>query len=304
MRRRSVFFALLLYGCAPPAAMMAGDAGAPAAADAGAVTIGPSGPLSFAVFGDTRPPNLNDTAGYPSAIVAGDFALMAQKGARFAVGTGDYMFANADQAVQAQVALFQTAEGSFPAPIYLAMGNHECTGATASNCPSFAETFNVRGFMSRLLPPAVALPYYRVDVDTPHGKAKFVFIAANAWSSAQAEWLTAQMADPTTYTFVVRHEAPSVKQTPGVAPSEAIVNTRPFTLELLGHSHRYQRLDADHVISGNGGAPMDGLSGGTHYGFLLISQLDDGNLSVTEIDEASGNALDAWRVTPDGFDAP
>ena len=44
-----------------------------------------------------------------------------------------------------------------------------------------------------LLPPGTTKPYYRIDVDTPNGKAKLVFIAANAWDPTQSAWLTAQL---------------------------------------------------------------------------------------------------------------
>src|SRR5690348_9925008 len=87
---------------------------------------GGGGLLQFAVFGDARPPNQDDTSGYPSAILSGIFKLAQEKGARFAIGTGDYMFASTASAVSAQVALFQQAAANFTAgPLYLTMGNHE-----------------------------------------------------------------------------------------------------------------------------------------------------------------------------------
>ena len=270
---------------------------------------GPGGPggsgaaLKFAVVGDARPGNPNDTANYPAAIVAGNFKLIQDKGAQFAVGTGDYMFASNDTAVQGQVDQLVAGEANFTGPIYHALGNHECTGATASNCPNGNETPNIRAFMSRLVPSGTTTPYYRVDVDTPSGKAKFVFVAANAWSDAQASWLTTQLADPTTYTFIVRHEPASITETPGVSPSEAIIKQFPMTLELLGHSHEYRRLDKQHVISGNGGAPIHsyfGNSASNNYGFLLFEQQPDGTLSATEIDESTGNPTDSWTISANG----
>jgi hypothetical protein len=263
-----------------------------------------AGGLTFAVFGDARPGNLNDTAKYPTAIVTGNFAQMQAKGAQFVVGTGDYMFADTDQAVTAQVDLLVQGEAGFTnGPIYHTMGNHECTGATASNCPAGTETANMRAFMTRLMPAGSTTPYYRIDVDTPHGKAKLVFVAANAWSDAQATWLQQQLADPTAYTFVVRHEPASITETPGVTPSEDLIKAAPLTLELLGHSHEYRVLDTQHVISGNGGAPIHSYFGNpasSGYGFLLIQQLDDGNFSISEVDEVSGNLTDTFKITADG----
>jgi hypothetical protein len=260
-----------------------------------------AGGLSFAVFGDCRPANLNQTSGYPSAIIGNIFTLAQKLNVQFVVGTGDYMFANDQTDVDGQVALFQQAEANFTAgPIYLTMGNHECTGATNSNCPSFNETPNVQAFMGKLLPSGSTLPYYRIDQDTPMGKAKFLFVAANAWSTTQQSWLTTQLADPTMYTFVVRHEPASTTDAPGVTPSEQAMQGASYTLALLGHSHEYRHVDTKHVISGNGGAPI----AYGNYGLLLVQQQTNGNITVTEYDQTSGAPLDLWSVTPDGQPAP
>jgi Calcineurin-like phosphoesterase len=255
-----------------------------------------AGTFRFAVFGDVRPAQPNDTAAYPKQIVAGLFQQIAARSPHFVVGTGDYMFAytSSPDAVDAQLAMLLDAEAAFAGPVYHTLGNHECTGGTASNCPKGNETPNVRAFMAHLVPAGTATPYYRVDVDTGRGIAKLVFVAANAWSAAQADWLEAQLAEPTAYTFVVRHEAPSVTEAMGVAPSEAIIHKHPLTLELLGHWHRYQHLDTKHVVSGNGGAP---LSYG-HYGFVLIDLLTNGNLAVSEVDQATGDVADTFTICP------
>ncbi|MGZ3442333.1 MAG: metallophosphoesterase [Polyangia bacterium] len=253
--------------------------------------------LKFAVFGDCRPPNPDDTAGYPSTVISGIFKLAQAKGAQFVVGTGDYMFASTSSAVSAQVALFNQAEASYTAgPVYLTMGNHECTGATASNCPNLTETPNIQAFM-KMVPAGVTKPYYRVDVDTPMGKAKLVFIAANAWDSTQQSWLSLQLADPTTYTFVMRHESTTSSGVPsGVPASESIVSAHPYTIEMLGHTHEYRHEDTKHVISGNAGAPL--ATG--NYGLLLVEQQANGNITVSEIDESTDNVTDTWTVSPTG----
>jgi predicted phosphodiesterase len=256
--------------------------------------------MKFAVFGDSRPPNNNQSTSYPSAIISGIFSLAQSNGAQFVVGTGDYMFATQASAVTAQVALFRQAMAAYSAgPIYLTMGNHECTGATASNCPNLNETANIQAFMT-LVPAGVKTPYYRIDVDTPLGKAKFVFVAANSWDSSntQQSWLQTQLADPTTYTFVVRHESTTSSGVPAsVAASETIIDAHPYTLVLLGHSHEYRRVDTQHVISGNAGAPLDS---GTEYGLLLVEQQANGDITVSEIDEATGSVTDTWTVTAAG----
>jgi hypothetical protein len=261
-----------------------------------------AGGLTFAVFGDSRPANQNDTANYPSAIIGNIFTLAQTLGAQFVVGTGDYMFASTQADVDGQVALFQKAESNYSAgPIYLTMGNHECDGATASNCPLANETPNVQAFMGKLAPSGSTLPYYRIDKTTPMGNAKFLFVAANSWSATQLTWLQQQLADPTTYTFIVRHEPADTTETPGVTPSETAMQAAPYTLALLGHSHEYRHVDTQHVISGNAGAP---LSGSSNYGLLLVQQETNGNITVTEYDQVSGAPLDLWSVTPTGQPAP
>ena len=252
--------------------------------------------LSFAVFGDARPGSPNQTSSYPTAILSSIFSHAQAKGAQFAVGTGDYMFASNATEVTAQVQLLEQAQAHFTGPIYHTMGNHECTGYTASNCPSLTETPNVQAFL-KLLPSGVATPWYRVDYATAMGKAKFLFVAANAWTTAQDAWLKAQLADPTAYTFIVRHEPSYDATAPGVTPSDQAAANAPYTIMLLGHTHAYRRLDPKHVISGNAGAP---ISNGGSYGFLLFQQQADGTLTASEIDEATGNASDTWRIDATG----
>ncbi|HEX9103845.1 MAG TPA: metallophosphoesterase, partial [Polyangia bacterium] len=250
------------------------------------------------VFGDCRPPALEDTAGYPSAIVSNVFKLAQSNGAQFTVGTGDYMFSNTSTGVNAQVDLFLQARSNFSGPVYLDMGNHECNGYTASNCPNGNETPNVQAFLSKLAPAGTTKPYYRIDIAAAHGTAKFLFVAANAWDSTQQSWLQQQLAQPTTYTFVVRHEPAADTSAPGVSPSESLIGAAANTLVLQGHTHEYKRVDTTHVISGNAGAPLQ--PGAAGYGVLIIEEQDNGNITVTEIDESSGQQLDTWTVTPSG----
>jgi hypothetical protein len=289
------------YASPGPTALCAGSAS----------TVSTSGLLRFAVFGDARPPNSNDTSGYPTDTVSGIFRLAQSNGAQFVVGTGDYMFASSASAVSAQGNLLLQAEANFKGPVFHTMGNHECTGATDSNCPKGNETPNVQFFMSQLVPSGTQNPWYRVDADTPMGKAKFLFIAENAWSPDQDCWLQAQLADATEYTFVVRHEPSNGHGygAPGLAPSDALLQSSKHTLLVEGHSHEYRHsAGSNEVISGNGGAPLGGTESGSvygsYYGFLLVEQLADGNIAVSEIQESSGNPTDKWTVTPSGQSAP
>ena len=257
------------------------------------------GLMKLAVIGDCRPPGQNGTASYPSTVLGGVFTRAQQLGAQFVVGTGDYIFADNATDVAKQIALFKQAASNYSAgPIYLTLGNHECDGLTSSNCPNLNETPNIQAFMANLAPPGASKPYFRLDVPTPFGKAKFLFVAANAWDALQQSWLQRQLADSTTYTFVVRHEPISDNKAPGVNPSEDLVTQAKLTLELNGHEHEYRRTSTNHVTSGNAGAPLN--SGGDGYGLLLIEQTDAGDITAQEVDEATGNVTDTWTVTADG----
>src|SRR5262249_17461096 len=131
---------------------------------------------------------------------------------------------------------------AFTGPQYPAMGNHECTGATASNCGPGARdgiTKNMTDFIDTMLAPIhQTLPYYTQDVSATDGSwtAKFVVMACNAWSATQASWLQSELAKPTTYTFVVRHEGQSsLSQTP-CSQSQTIIAAHPLTLLIVGHT--------------------------------------------------------------------
>jgi hypothetical protein len=257
--------------------------------------------LSFAVFGDCRPPIPEDTLQYPTMIVTSIFTRAQAAKAQFVVGTGDYMNAFTQTAASAQIDAFLGARASFTGPVYLTMGNHECMTTTTGNCPNANESPNAQLYMSKLAPPGSTKPYFRIDLPTPFGSAKLIFLAANAWATEQGDWLKTQLADPTRYTFVMRHEASNDQSAPGVGPTDTILMGAPLTVAFFGHTHVYQRIDPSHVIAGNGGAPLDS---GTQYGFVLVQQRPDGNLALSAIDQATGNPIDAWNVTPDGQLAP
>jgi hypothetical protein len=268
--------------------------------------------LYFAVVGDTRPPNEDETSAYPTAIIDAIFTDVTALDPMpsFVVSTGDYQFASTTGSQQApQLDLYVAARSKYPGVQFPAMGNHECTGATASNCGTGnvdGITTNYTTFVSKLLAPInQTSPYYVVNIDAADGSwtAKFVFIAANAWTTAQGTWLDQALAVATTYTFVVRHESADTTTTPGVTPSEAIIAQHPYTLEIVGHTHTYGHIAAKEVLFGNGGAP---LSGSGNYGYGIFSQQSDGTISVDAIDYATGLADGTFHfaVKADGTAAP
>jgi hypothetical protein len=263
--------------------------------------------LVFAVVGDTRPATEDDTAGYPTGVIESIFVDIAARAPQpaFVVATGDYMFASAGGGqAETQLGLYTEARARFSGPLLAAMGNHECTGWTASNCgPGNTDgvTPNYSAFLALLLSPIhQTLPYYSARYDALDGSwtSKLVVVAANAWDQGQASWLVQAMAVPTTYTFVVRHEPSDATTAPGTVPSEAIVGQYPVTLEICGHTHSYFH-DGNRVVLGNGGAP---LGSGKSYGYGLVQRRADGSLDVDEIDYQSGQADPSFhfRVEADG----
>jgi hypothetical protein len=265
--------------------------------------------FKFAVVGDTRPANEDDTANYPTDIITKIWSDIAATHADFAVSTGDYQFSNPTGTQStAQLDLYMTARAQFPGKLYAAMGNHECTGYTASNCGAGNTdgiTNNYTAFMTKMLAPiGQSLPYYTIRFDAADGSytAKLVVIAANAWDSTQSAWLAAELAKPTTYTFIMRHEDRTANTAPGVTPSETIINQHPLTMRIVGHTHAYKHYASDkEVVCGNGGAP---LTSGTNYGYGVIEMLSTGAIQFTEYDYQSNAVIDQFRVHTDGSPAP
>ncbi len=263
--------------------------------------------LDFAIVGDTRPPNKDDIGGYPTAIITQIFKDVQSENPPlpFVITTGDYQFSSPNSSnASAQLDLYLKARGNYTGTVFYTLGNHECTGATNSNCGSgnadgVTQTYTI--FLQKMLAPlGVTLPWYATTIQASDGSwtAKFVFVAANAWSSAQATWLEAQLAKPTTYTFVVRHEGTIVTTTAGVPASDAILAKHPYTLLLVGHTHTFAYYAAERqVVTGNGGAP---LTGSINYGYTVLRQRADKALVVTAYDYATHGILQTFVVKPDG----
>jgi Calcineurin-like phosphoesterase len=268
--------------------------------------------LLFSVVGDTRPAVIGDTSGYPTTIIDKIYSDIEARSPRptFSLSTGDYMFAspNTSQGT-AQLTKYLAARNEFSGVFFPAMGNHECTGATASNCGSGATdgiTNNYTSFMTQMLGPiGKTSPYYSVNINAIDGTwtSKFVFIAANAWSSAQSSWLSSTLSVATTYTFVIRHESADANTAPGVTPSEQIMAQHPYTLAIVGHTHTYEHPTTREVVIGNGGAP---ITGGKNYGYGIVEQRSDGAIQVDMFDYTSG-AKDSsfeFALHPNGSPAP
>jgi hypothetical protein len=301
---------LLAASCDSSSSLAPADAYVPldAPAHAGA---GPGGgvldQLTFAVVGDTRPVNIDDTAGYPSPIVSAIFGDVAAEPAqpRFTVTTGDYMFASITGGQAGpQLDAYLAARAGYTGVVYPAMGNHECNGFTDSNCgpnSKDGEPQNYAAFMTQMIAPIGEVrPYYIERFAATDGSwtAKFIFIAANAWDATQNAWLDTVLTEPTTYTFVVRHEPPDSDTAPGVTPTTLTLAKFPLTMLITGHTHTYQHVPAyREIIVGNGGAP---LTSELDYGYVIIARLPDGTLQVTSKDYQTLAVVDQFVVNPDG----
>jgi len=263
--------------------------------------------LRFAVVGDTRPPAPDDTSAYPTAIITKIWQDVEAESPhpQFVVSTGDYMFATTSRSEQIpQLDKYLTARAAYTGLQYPALGNHECTGATDSNCGPGARdgvTKNLTDFVQKMLNPiGVSQPYYEEHFAAPDGAwtAKFVFVACNAWSSTQATWLGTALAESTTYTFVVRHEGVSaLSQTP-CAASQPLIAQHPLTLLIVGHTHEYKHYATDkEIIVGNGGAP---LTSGVNYGYVIIARNASGTLTITAYDYMTHAVLETFSIQASG----
>ena len=265
------------------------------------------GELRFAIVGDTRPTNEDDTASYPTAVVTRiwDDVTAETPQPPFAISTGDYMYAApANHEQDPQLDLYLGARAHYAGPVYAAMGNHECTGSTTSNCGdgnADGVTANMTAYLDRMVRPlGPNRAWYVVHLAAADASwtAKVVVVAANAWSDEQAAWLETTLSTPTTYTFVVRHEPDYATAVDGVNKSGAILAAHPLTLLITGHVHTYAHLpDSHEVIIGNGGAP---LVDAVDYGYAIVFRRADGALDVTAYDYMTRAVIDHFVVNADG----
>jgi hypothetical protein len=254
--------------------------------------------MFFAVVGDTRPPNEDQTSSYPTSIINkiySDIDALSPK-PQFVLTTGDYMFANPSGVEgAAQIALYQSAMSSFSNGPHLGvMGNHECTGYTAGNCANNL-TKNMKAYESTFMTPnGFSTPYFVVPFHAEDNSwtAKLVGIACNAWDTTQKAWLTQQMATSTTYTIVSRHEPSEANTAPCVTDSDNIINAAGFDLSIVGHTHTFRR-NGKEIVVGNGGAPLTSSAG---YGFATVEMIPGTGFRVVEYDATSALPVDTFTV--------
>jgi hypothetical protein len=274
--------------------------------------------LVFGAFGDVRPNNPDDTAGYPDAILSAIFSGLTSLGITFTVDAGDHCFqasTSSGSSCHTQFVSHFMADktANYSGALLPTMGNHEGCGAnaaTAGNCTSWTSGL-VHDYLVDIVQPTTgqsASPYYSLLAHGSWGTAKFVFVAANAWTSAQNTWLTNTLNVPTTYTFVLRHEPSNDTRAPGVTPSESLNAAHyaagTLTLSITGHTHLVQlpggtqpygdsfgATQAYETILGNAGAPLDA---GPYYGFAVFTRRASDGAVVAQAYEA----MSSDGVTP------
>jgi len=266
--------------------------------------------LVFGAFGDVRPNQPDDTANYPDFILGKIFAGLQSKGVTFTVDAGDHCFQSSTSSGSTCHPQFVShfmadMTANYSGTLIPTMGNHEGCGtmaATTGNCTSWTSGL-IHDYLVDVVQPTTgqsANPYYSIAVYGSWGTAKFVHVAANAWTSGQNTWLTSTLNVPTDYTFVVRHEPSNDTRAPGVTPSETLNASHyasgTLTLSITGHTHlvqlpggtlpygdQYGATQAYEVILGNAGAPLDG---GPYYGFAVMTRRASDGAIVTQAYES------------------
>jgi hypothetical protein len=251
--------------------------------------------LFFAITGDTRPDTINSTSTYPTVLINKIFTDVQGMSPRpqFVLATGDYMFASTTSSTATtQINLYATAAAQFTGgPLYPVMGNHECDGSTTGNC-SGRTTNNITAFKNTLLSNiGKTKTYYTVSFTgsdpTYPWTAKLIVLSCNEWDSTQLTWFNQQIAVPTTYTFVSRHESSHADAiAPCINDTDPVIMAHPPNLLLVGHTHTfevfkksstYNPLPVDEVVAGMGGAQQQ-LNPGqiAIFGYATIEQVATG----------------------------
>jgi hypothetical protein len=288
---------------APPSDCGGGVTGT---ADAGPITGtvdatgGTVSRMFFAVVGDTRPPNANQTSQYPTSTITQIYTDIdgLNPKPQFVLTTGDYMFSSKNGTANvAQLAKYTSAMSNYHGgPVFPVLGNHECTGYTADNCAT-TSTANLEAFKSALVDPlGLSDIFYTVPFQASDGSwtAKIIVAACNAWSSTQKSWLQGELAKPTTYTIVGRHEPSSATTAPCIAEMDPILSATspPIDLLIAGHTHLLEH-SGHQIIIGNGGAPITGSS---PFGFATVELIPGTGFRINEFDSSTAAVIRSYII--------
>jgi hypothetical protein len=283
------------------------------------LTVGPDGGtvdlLDFVFTGDTRPVNCwtaaNDASNpYPAASFQQIVARMAALSPQFAFDLGDHMYECNQNLADARTMMgkYTAALSGFQPAWFMTMGNHECGAGSTADCSTHPSDANATAYLSAL--SAISkqpLPYYKVDVQTRLGLARFVFLADNWYPAAAQAWAESTLADAdlhAKYTFIVKHypvavATGSLREGPPWSYDLIASGRHKYSLVLTAHTHDYEHPTAAFggrsVICGLGAA-------NTRFaGFCRVQQQSDGSLKFTAYDLFGNVRTDAsstFTVTP------
>lgn len=294
--------------------------------------------LFFAVIGDTRPYNPDDTANYPASpplpactttndkSVGTDTASCgainkiyqdiqaANPRPPFVISTGDYQYATPGKGDSAtQLGYYLGARATYSGVEWPAMGNHECDGYTASNCASGcpsgdscsgSNTENFLNFQSKFLSAiGETLPYYARTISASDGSwtAHFIFVAPNYWNSTQQSWLTSQLAAAGTS---------SKSNYIFVIHHEDATAGNPSSLSTIESAEKKVEtlsiVGHSHTWAHGGSNPKELLVGNggvpstslQNLGFTTVSRQTNGDLVVSNYDFMTLQVVNTYTVTP------
>jgi hypothetical protein len=262
--------------------------------------------IFFGYTGDTR--DSSSTTHYSSqlqGVINSIYTQMATRGVEFALDGGDHMEASNFTEAQGNMADYLTASSKLGKPVFMTLGNHECSLSFNQDCGGGEIHSDSKGqaFLSALQSTVGATePYYRFDVMTATGKATFLVVADDAWDSTQQSWLTQQLTDAdanSKYTFVSKHHPDGNTDQPSFQQIYNLVKAHKYTLFMTGHSHEYKRQYNDHraIVMGLGGAPFDNPNQ-QWWGYFTAMQCEDDHIYVNVYDVTTGNVQDHFDVPP------
>jgi hypothetical protein len=264
--------------------------------------------LFFGYTGDTRP--MSSTSSYPSqlqSVINNIYMQMGQLGVEFALDGGDHMEASSPSEAQGNMDSYSSAAALLGKPLFMTMGNHECsTSFNSTDCTysgAASSDYKMSAFMSALQTVSgQTSPYYRVDVMTQSGKAVFLVVADDAWDSTQQSWLTTQLTDADAnakYTFVSKHHPDGNTDQPYFQQIYDLVTSHKYTLFLTGHSHEYKQQSGNprSIVMGLGGAPWDNPNQ-MWWGYLTVTQCPNDYVEVDVYDQSTGNPRFSYRLPP------
>jgi hypothetical protein len=255
--------------------------------------------LWFALTGDTRPGWCDQTEDYPTATILKIAQSMKALHVQFGLDLGDHMFVcnGSQKDAQIQMGHYMDALAQGPSTFWMTLGNHECAHAYRRGpCVPGDTDVNFVTYMSAL---GRKYPWYATDVQTSMGLARFVFVADDAWTYGQRDWLEQVLADADAhakYTIVSRHH-PMNPLLASPDTIDAVILRHKYSLLLTAHEHTYRHdrdsLDGRSVVVGIGGGPSQ-----RPPGFATVLQNKDGTLAFV-LRDIDGNPVgQPWSVPP------